>query len=367
MISMMKKPFIYLLIYFLSMSIFWGCDSNNTIKFKVSSVKGLELSPETQQQLPRMYTTVLSNPNDSELAFSNFTSPLGIVITDHDGDFITKLGTEGRGPGELQSTRYFGFDDNNNIVVLDKVSASFLYFNRDTDEIGQFPYPINKGVSITSRNLEFCKGYWYLGTQFIGKPTLPEVPTISVFDTTFTLVDSLGGYDPFFNGRSTIMQETEVSIDCDEGVIYSLQNKVPFLQVYSMTSQELIGRTDKIPPSFNLSEKFIRFVSNPRDWVDFLSEEQSLSLRLAHSEKFIFHIFRNERKIYTQPKNYNDSDYFVAVYDKKTFDYLAEVKMPGAVLGSTKNGDLIVLTDEMNYEFEFLRIEPISPTQSENN
>jgi|AntRauTorckE6833_2_1112554.scaffolds.fasta_scaffold00099_12 hypothetical protein len=356
-----------LLIVLISLSAVSGCETDEINEFKFTSIKKLTLSDTTQQHLPRMYATVISNSNNSELAFSNYTSPMGIVITDLNGSFVTKLGTEGRGPGEIQSTRYFGFDDENDIVVLDKVSASFLHFDRSIDEISQFPYPINDGVSITSRNLEFCKGYWYLGTHFIGKPTLPEVPTISVFDTIFTLVDSLGGYDPFFSGRSSIMQETEVSIDCDEGVIYTLQSKVPFVQVYSISSQEPIGRTNKISPSFNLSEKFVRFVSNPREWIDFLSEEQSLSLRLAHSEKFIFHVFRNERKVYTQPKNYNDSDYFVAVYDKKTFDYLAEVKMPGAVLGSTKNGELIVLTDEMNYEFEFLRIEPISPTQSENN
>lgn len=354
----MRASFINLFITVLTLSVIVGCESDEITEFKLSSVRSLKLSDETLERLPQMYTTVISNPNRSELAFSNFTSPMGIVITNYNGEFITKLGTEGRGPGEIQSARYFGFDDDNNVVLLDKVSASFLYFNRDTDEIGQFPYPIKQGVSITSRNLEFCEEFWYLGTQFLGEPTFTNTPTISVFDASFNLVDSLGGYDPFFNGRTSIMQETLVSINCNEGFIYTLQSKVPFVQIYSLKDQKLIKRTNTIPPSFNLSDKFFKFVSNPREWIDYLSEEQSLSLRLTYSENYIFHVFRNERKAYSQPRNYNDSDHFIAIYNKHNFDYLGEVKLPGAVLGSTKNGELIVLTDELNSEIQFFRIDP---------
>lgn len=353
----MRVLFIILLLILAPLTFFSSCKNYEYEKFKISTEKEFTLSEEVQLNLPRMYTTVLDNPNNSELAFSNFTSPLGIVITDHKGNFISKQGIEGRGPGELQSTRYFGFDDNNNIVVLDKVSALFIHFNRTTNEIEQYPYPIKDGVSITSRNLDFCNDYWYLGTQFLGKPTLPSTPTVSVFDSSFTLVDSLGGYDPFFDGRTGIMQETEVSVDCKNGLVFSLQSKVPFIQVYSIKTKKIVGRTNKIPPSFKLSDKFHEFVSNPREWINFMSEEQSLSLRLAYSEKYIFHIFRNENKNYSQPKNYNDSDYFIAVYDKKSFQYLGELKMPGIILGFTTEGELITLTDETNYKLAFLKID----------
>lgn len=355
----MKFPFISSVPSLCIIILLFGCKSEKVFQFEASTIKKLNLSDETQEYLPRMYSTVLNNPYHSELAFSNFTSPLGIVITDYEGKFITKMGEEGRGPGEIQSTRYFGFDDQSNLVILDKTGAFFVYFNRENGKITSYDYPINDGVSVTSRSLEFCNGQWYLGTQFLGQPTLPKIPTIGVFDRTFTLVDSLGGYDPFFNGRSGIMQETEVSVDCEEGLIFTTQSKVPYVQVFSIEKQGLLGRTTEIPPSFKLSETFYSFVSNPRDWIRFLSEEQSLSLHLTHSDRYIYHVFRNEGKIYTQPKNYNDSEYFVAVYDKKSLRYLDEVQVPGAVLGSTKNGELIVLKDELNSEIHFLKIEAL--------
>lgn len=332
-------------------------EKSNVFELKV--VQEFRLSEETQEHLHRMYTLVLDNPNTFELAFSNFaTSPLGIIITDYKGQFIEKIGSQGRGPGEIQSARYFGFDTDNNIVILDKTGAFFMHFNRKTKEVSSYEYPIKQGISVTSRNLQMCEGNWYLAIQLLGKPTCPHIPTVGVFNSKFALIDTLGGYDPFFQGRTGIMQETEIKVDCQKGVIFTAQGKVPYIQVFSMRKKELLGRTNKIPPSFMLSDKFITMVTNPHEMTRYLSEEQSLSLHIAYSEEYIFHIFRNERNKYSRPRVFNDSDHFVAVYDRESLEYVGEAKLPGAVLGSTKKGELIVLSDERNYEIQFLKIEP---------
>jgi len=331
-------------------------------------VNELQLSDSTQKHLFRMYSTVASNPNARELAFSNFVSPIKIVVTDYEGEFVDEIGKEGRGPEEILSARNFGFDNENNLVILDKMGALFKHFDRTTGEVTSYEYPIKQGVSITSRNLQMCKEKWYMGIQWLDKSTNKllqtsahtTVSTIGVFDAAFNMVDTLGGYDPFFRGRTGILQEPLVSVDCDNRRIYTTHAKIPFIQAFSIVDKKRITRTTEVPPSFMISNKFITMVTNPREWTRFMSEEQSASLHIFDTDKYIYHVFRNENNIYKQPRNMNDSDHFVAVYDKENLEFLGEIKLPGAVLGSTKDGKLIVLGNESKFEIQFISINPVS-------
>lgn len=354
----MKKMFLFITCLIYGAGLLESCSlKEDTVKLEVRTVHTFRLSEETQEYLHQMYTTVMDNPAAQELAFSNFiTKPIGIVITDYNGQFKQKVGKEGRGPGELQSARYLGFNSAGNIVVLDKISAFFNEYDRSTEEVISYDYPIKQGISITSRNLETCEEKWYLAIQMLGKPILEDTPTVAVFDDNFSLINTLGGYDPFFQGRRGIMHETEISVDCKEGLIFTTQSKIPYIQVFSMENGELLGRTKQPPPSFMLSDKFITMVNDHKEWTRYMSEEQSLSMRLAQTEKYIYHIFRNEKNIYTQPKRFNESDHFVAVYDKKKLTFLGELKLPGAILGSTKEGNLIMLSNEDSMEIQFIEI-----------
>ena len=56
----------------------------------------------------------------------------------------------------------------------------------------------------------------------------------------------------------------------------------------------------------------------------------------------------------------NDSHHFVAIYDKVNLAYLGELMLPGAAMGSTKNGELIILKDENTSEFQFMNVIPAS-------
>lgn len=335
---------------------FSGCNPDNSRALELSVVNEFKLSEKTQEYLHSMYADVVSNPKAQEIAFSNYVSPISVIITDYEGKLVEQIGKEGRGPKEILSARYFGFDNQQNLVILDKSGAFFKRFNRTTKEVDIFEYPIKKGVSVTSRNLEMCDNRWYLGVQLLGKSTNTTVPVIGVFDTEFNMVDTLGGYDPFFQGREGSMKETVIKVDCANKQIYTTHAKVPYIQVFSIEKGEHIGSTTNIPSSFMLSDKFIEMINNPREMTRFLSEEQSLSLSLSYSDEYIYHIFRNERNIYTQRRSFNNSDHFVAVYDKESLEYLGEVKLPGAVLGSTNNGNLIVLKNERTLEMQFVKI-----------
>lgn len=359
---MIKHKINNILVYFILANIFvFNCaEKKNPKVFEVQVVSTFRLSEEAQEHLHRMYTKVVYNPDADEMAFTNYISPVKVVLTDSKGQLIDVIGEEGRGPDEIQSARYFGFDQNGDIVILDKVSAFFKRFNRINGEVTSYEYPIKEGISVTSRNLQQCDDDWYLGVQLLGEPTLPNVPIVAFFDSQFDLIDTLGGYDPFFQGRSDLMQETLIDIDCEKRQIFTAHGKTPFVQVFSMDHKKLLDRTEIVPPSFMLSGRFIQMVTSPREMTRYLSKEQSLSLHLALSDKYIFHIYRNERNSITEVRNLNDSDHYAAVYDKESRAYLREVKLPGAVLGSTEKGDLIILSDERTYEIQIVRLIPSS-------
>ncbi len=333
-------------------------ESETLVELELS--KEFKLGEKAVEQVHRTYTVAMDNPVSDELIFTNFTSPIQLVVVNYDGKLVEIIGKEGRGPKEIQDARFFGFDEKGNALVLDKASAFFKYYNRNNDEVTSFHYPIKKGISVTSRNLQQCDGKWYVGVQLLGKSTLPSTPIVAVFDSTFSLSDTLGGYDPFFKGRTDVMQEALIDIDCKNRLLYTSHAKTPFIQVFSMDDDFYQKRTEVKPKSFMLSDKFISMVGSKSSMARFLSQEQSTSLHLAHSDKYLFHIFRNEARAVEDVRILNDSEHFVAVYDKENLDYLGELMLPGVAMGSTKNGELIILKDENTSEFQFLNVIPAS-------
>lgn len=358
---MKYRSYICSLLIFLIFSFFIsGCNPDQSRTLELSVVHEFTLSKKTQEYLHRMYTDIVSNPKAQEIAFSNYTSPISVIITDYEGKFVEQIGQEGRGPKEILSARYLGFDNQQNLVILDKSGAFFKHFNRTTKEVDVYESPVKQGVTVTTRNLKMCGNRWYLGIQLLAKSPRPTVPIIGVFDNKFNMVDTLGGYDPFFQGRDGIMKGTVIKVDCEGKRVYTTHAKVPYIQVYSIEDGKRIGHTTNIPASFMLSDKFITMVSNPREMTRYLSEEQSMSLNLSYTDKYIYHVFRNERNTYARRRKLNNSDHFAAVYDKKSLEYLGEVKLPGAVLGSTNEGELIVLKNQQTFEIQFVKIYTVS-------
>jgi hypothetical protein len=359
-----QSPGFILFISFITILFITGCSNSDEIggELKVSVVSEFELAESTQEYVGRMYPSVANNPKAEELAFSNYTSPIRIVITNYQGEYIETIGKEGRGPEEILSARFFGFDNQQNLVILDKVGGLFKKYNRTTGEVNSFIDPVKEGIFVNSRNLQMCKDKWYLGVEMLNRSSDTNVPTIAVFDTVFNVVDTLGGYDPFFNGRKDVMQDPKISVDCGSRRIYTTHGKVPYIQVFSMDSKKRLGRTEVAPPSFMLSEEFVTMVTDSREWNRFLTEEQSLSLKIAYTDNYIYHVFRNEGGVsntFQQPKDLNERNHFVAVYDKESLEFLGETELPGAVLGSTKEGNLIVLSDELEFKIQFVNIVPV--------
>lgn len=350
----MRYLFICCSIYFL----FSFKEQNRVKNLELTVTKEFDLTQESQNLLYNMYTVVSHRYDESELAFANFDSPARIVITDYEGNLVDTVGGQGRGPKEVESARYFGFDEVGNVVILDRSLALFKYFDRKNKSVTSYNYPIRKGISVSSRVLQQCGEKWFLGIQMLGEPTLPKTPTIGVFNKKFELIDAVGGIDSFFEQGSGIMTETVIDVDCDEKLIYTSHAKIPFIQVFSIEQNKFVGRSQDLPNSFMLSDTFIKRVTSPTEMSRYLTEEQSLNLGIYHSEAYIYLIFRNDNYSKPHERFLNIGDHYVAAFTKKSMEYLGEAKLEGAVLGATKEGELIVLKNENNYTFQFVKVSP---------
>ena len=324
------------------------------------------MDTKARDSISRLYTVVMRNPHNDELAFSNFTSPIGILVTDANGRFIERIGREGRGPDEIQSARHFGFDDQNNVIVLDKTLALFKVFDRSDNSVRSYPMPTGHDISIVSRNLQKCDGHWYFAVQEIGRVPDAGSFTIGVFDNEFKLVDLFGGYDPFLHDKNDVLQETLISVDCENDSIYTTHAKIPYIQVYSIRDRKPIQSIQVRPKSFKISDRIIEFVTDTRAMFEFLTDEQSMSMHLFHASPYILLVYRNENFRPTdsiQHRGLNDREYHVAVFGDSDFEYLGEVRSEWAILGITNDGYLIAITDEENNTFELMKIE-INPNQT---
>ena len=348
----MRYLFLCCSIYFLLSF----TEQNRVKNLELTVTKEFDLTQESQNLLYNMYTVASHWHDESELAFANFDSPARIVITDYEGNLVDTVGGQGRGPKEVESARYFGFDETGNVVILDRSLALFKYFDRKNKTVTSYDYPIRKGISVSSRILQQCGERWFLGIQMLGEPTLPKTPTIGVFNKEFELLDTVGGFDSFFEQGSGIMTETVT--DCEEKLIYTSHAKIPFIQIFSIEQNRLIDRSEDIPSSFMLSDTFIKRVTSPTEMSRYMTEEQSLNLGIYHSEAYIYLIFRNDNYSKPYERSLNIRDHYVAAFAKNSMEYLGEAKLEGAVLGTTKDGELIVLKNENNYTFQFVEVSP---------
>lgn len=336
-----------------------GCTTNNPTPntIKINVIKQFQLSEETQSYLNKIYPVAVSNPYSEEIAFSNSNPPYRIIITNYSGEYVTHLGKYGRGPDEIQSARFFGFQDSNSVAILDKALASLKIYNSSEDGVLSIPFDSESGISISFNELSNCDRNWYLAIKQIGQKPSKDAPIIGVYNEKFQLIHSFGSYDSTIEDKIDVLQDPIIKVNCTSNQILATHRKIPFIQVYSMSDNTLLNRSNVIPESFKLSEKTFEFVSSPREMNKFLAEEQSVSMLLGYTNTLVYHVFRNMHPNVTQNSfRFDEYDHFVAVYDRETMEYFGEAKLPGAVLGSTKEGYLIVLSNEETYEIQLLEI-----------
>ncbi|MEX0905368.1 MAG: hypothetical protein WD604_10465 [Balneolaceae bacterium] len=326
----------------------------------------ITLNEQAAQNLHSIYPIASASKNDEIIALANLQHPVGVTLIDYKGNFIGQVGSEGQGPEEIQSARFIGLDNQNNVVINDKILALIKKYDRSNDTVRSFDNLNQIGIDISSRDMRQCGDTWILSINHFEYAPSDTSSSIGIFNEEFQLVEMFGNYDPHLIGKRTILQEPLFSIDCEEKLVYSTHIKIPYIQVYDLNDYSHKERIDVMPPSFKLSERFIDMVENQEEYREFLIEEQSMSLLLTHNKDHILLLYRNDTPEFYETKNFIDRHHFVAVYSKEDFSFLGETRIKGAALGTTKEGYLITLLNDDPDDFRLNLIEVVVDKEQEN-
>ncbi len=325
-------------------------------------VKEITVDPQATRYINRLYPNMSTFPDSDYLAISNATEPANIILVDFEGKFVDRVGSQGRGPDELESARYFGISEQEHVIVYDQQQGLIKEFDTTTDTVISNEADI-QGHYITSLNLSPCNEKWLaaidkLDGSAMGVPE-QETPVIAVFDDQFQMTQTLGSYDPFFIGEGPdLHQEPLFSVDCESEVVYISHGKVPYIQKTDMAGDTITQRTTRMPKSFMLSEEFTSIVEDMASFEAFLINEQSVTSHITHTDEQLLLIWFNETEEFFQGRDYREREYHIAAFDRSDYTYYGEVKIEGAVMGSTSEGHIIELVDDDpdNFTVRFLEV-----------
>ncbi|HLR90619.1 MAG TPA: hypothetical protein VK040_06650 [Balneolaceae bacterium] len=348
-----------------------GCQQQPTLpgssSLQLEVVKEITLSPEVAEHLGNVVDRIPASPSEDLLALTNARSPIHIVVVDYNGDLVEVVGSEGRGPEELLWPRYFGFDQENNIVVYDNDLALFKVFKHSSGSVSSYSPPSIQDMQIKGEGYfeGTCKDKWYILTSSFSGIIDDSTPIVGIFSKEFELLHTMGRYDPLFVERSetrSVMRSPTLQTDCERKVLYTSHVKVPFIQVYSMNDQSLIHRTEAMPPSFKLSDTFVSTVYDFAAHQEFRRDEQSTNMIVSHNEHYVITSFFNNTTEFIETRDSLTRNYFLAVYDRETYSFIGELPVEGTIAGTTRQGYLIEIIDDNpeNFTIRFLDIQPVT-------
>src|SRR5690625_178799 len=206
-LTMRVQHFLYAIILFAGL-FSSGCQQQPTLpgssSLQLEVVKEITLSPEVAEHLGNVVDRIPASPSEDLLALTNARSPIHIVVVDYNGDLVEVVGSEGRGPEELLWPRYFGFDQENNIVVYDNDLALFKVFKHSSGSVSSYSPPSIQDMQIKGEGYfeGTCKDKWYILTSSFSGIIDDSTPIVGIFSKEFELLHTMGRYDPLFVERS---------------------------------------------------------------------------------------------------------------------------------------------------------------------
>lgn len=355
-----RNPGFALLLVCAMLMVIISCNSaqdKSSPDFKISVYQEIVLDDQAAESLHSIYPIASASSEEEVIALANLRQPVGVTLIDYQGNFIDRVGSEGRGPDDILSARYIGMDSSGGIVINDKAQGLIKTFDRNTKEVQSYHSLIEQDIDITSRDLRYCDEEWVLSVNHFEYAITDTNSIAGRFDEEFRLIDTFGQADPFLAGNRSILQDPVIAVDCTQNLVYSTHLKVPFIQVFDLTDGSKSARTDDVPPSFKLSDRFIDEVQNQIEYRDFLIEEQSVALFPAFTDDLILLLFRNDTEAFHESRDFTERDHFIAAWSKEDLTFFGEQPIDGAPLGVTKEGYIISLMNDKPDDFRLNLLE----------
>ncbi|MFC1514061.1 6-bladed beta-propeller [candidate division KSB1 bacterium] len=275
--------------------------------------------------------------NESEIEDKYFYMPLDVVC-DRDqniyvlemttceikkfsknGEYITKFGRKGEGPGELTVATLFDISPDGNLVVLDAAKQRFQHYSLDGKDAGSYPF-----TSLVTGYRVLSNGDILGQTPIIpNAENMPEIPGLEISNNTFGIFDidgnaksRFGDAYEFSNEKATEMfQDLTFTLTNNDEIFasfrfanaidrYSRDGELVFRAerpIFFPISDELKinkrelpnGRVIEIPIKAPISFQ-IGIDSENRIWVQTFNIETTILGQETEEIPYEFHVFDSE-------------------------------------------------------------------------
>src|SRR5690625_4272117 len=220
-------------------------DRSSDINITVEKVDEFSLNGQ-EVTLDRVKNLVAANHNDSLLAWIN-DDKNEIIVTDSQGNLVSKFGKKGRGSEELSNISAFGFDRNNHLIVYDSSQDFFKKFSVSGELLWIEKGLLKDGLWIRSDRIISYNNHMYFGIEESGPTSDVEWKsrTIAMYNGNGQLSSLFGTYDPDLRGgknKELYVYSNSISLDPAGSKIFTTHRTSPYIQTFDANTRERISR-----------------------------------------------------------------------------------------------------------------------------
>lgn len=322
-------------------------DLSDGVQLNLEKISEFKIENTQHLTLDRIRDVVVLNQEEKRLAWVN-EDKNEVFITDINGKYICKFGSQGRGPKEFLEITSVGFGSENNIFVYDAKLDLFKKFNDQCKFFEIYEGVLERGIWLLSRKLTMYDNRFYLGIEEQDKSNASNFwksKTIGAFTNEMELKNSFGVFDSLLIDGNYLYSYPMVTLDRKTGLIYTTHRTLPIVQVFNPENELREGRFGFYSSSFLVASE-TPSLSDPIRVRREKNLEQSFVEESFVSDE---HFFLQYTQLTEDLLVYGDPTLrkaYLNIFEKeKPHAFLGEISLEFVPLTITSKGKIFLLED----------------------
>ena len=270
-----------------------------------------------------------------------------IIVTDNNGNYISRIGSYGSGPKEFTRIRGIAINEHEEMVVFDGSQLLFKVFDlSNSGLINTFAGLDETGYSQVSEHIVFSEDIIYMPVLDLNKyPARTWESTLMVsFTKDGEFIREFGRFSSALKDAKHFSHTPVIHYNKSGQSFYVGHLPIYVIQELSEKSGEVLNGFGELSKNFLIPSADIH-PALPYNEIQEAVRSQSFVRNITSVEDFVLVHFFNPTERFHQTRDWNEMKHFVSVYDAKNHNLLAELSLPYQVIGFTENGILLIKDD----------------------
>ncbi|MTI88995.1 MAG: 6-bladed beta-propeller [Balneolaceae bacterium] len=328
---------------FLLMQCKFEKNKSNILSNKVELIHENDVQLKTSSILFGRFRQEFTNSSDGQYwAFHDFTKQQ-ILVFKSNGDFVTTIGSKGRGPSEFENVFGFTFDEENTIWAFDEKLDLFKNFNLSDSLINTYHGIYENGFLQSHPQLFVNKGKIYIPITEVKFNTMDytkiwQSALMAVYDTNGSFLNMHGRFGPPAENPDTYNVRAMLDFDFHNNTVLSAYTTSYLLGEFDLESNQnkFFGVE---PPNFKTAtEKTTVDDSFSEILEKGLSRSAPMSAYIT-KDYYIFY-YQNLSQSWYDTRSPNNKSHYLVLYNRSTKEFIKELKLPYALGNITRENDI---------------------------